>query len=402
MKKDPEYLEKLKREWHEKIKAFDRVLEKIDNTHLSSLSNNDLSKLYEDFYRSYVDEFRYFMVLGDALSMHADRYLVPEFQKVLGADFTSVFPKLIATGYLSFIEEESMGREELIGMQRKKGSIPGEKLELHAKRFFYIQNNYAKAIRLTPDDFLDLIKKDIGKGVGHAEDIRDKQLKEKQELIKVYNLSGWHKTLLYIMDEFFRIQDTRKKYVLISNCYQFEFLKDAERRTGIPFRLLKYSIYPEFIRILEGNLDQKVFERRYELCACIHTQEGFEIAEGEDAQEALDFFQKDVSEQKEIKGMVASLGKARGRVKRLLKIHDMANIEEGDIIVASMTRPEMVPAMKKAAAIVTDEGGVTSHAAIVSRELGVPCIIGTKNATKILKDGDLVEVDAEKGIVRKI
>ena len=67
-----------------------------------------------------------------------------------------------------------------------------------------------------------------------------------------------------------------------------------------------------------------------------------------------------------------------------------------------MTDPRYVPAMKKAAAIVTDEGGITCHAAIVSRELKKPCIIGTKIATKVLKDGDEVEVDAEKGVVKKI
>jgi len=65
-----------------------------------------------------------------------------------------------------------------------------------------------------------------------------------------------------------------------------------------------------------------------------------------------------------------------------------------------MTRPEFVPLMKKAAAIITDEGGITSHAAIISREMNIPCIIGTKIATKIFKDGDLVEVDADKGIVK--
>jgi pyruvate,water dikinase len=67
-----------------------------------------------------------------------------------------------------------------------------------------------------------------------------------------------------------------------------------------------------------------------------------------------------------------------------------------------MTVPDLVSAMKRAAAIVTDEGGVTCHAAIISRELKKPCIIGTKVATKVFKDGDLVEVDANKGIVRII
>ena len=71
------------------------------------------------------------------------------------------------------------------------------------------------------------------------------------------------------------------------------------------------------------------------------------------------------------------------------------------ILVASMTTPELLPAIKKAAAIVTDEGGITSHAAIVSTEMHKPCIVGTKIATKVFKDRDFVEVDAEEGIARK-
>lgn len=67
-----------------------------------------------------------------------------------------------------------------------------------------------------------------------------------------------------------------------------------------------------------------------------------------------------------------------------------------------MTSPDFVPLMKKAKAIVTDEGGLSCHAAIVSREMGLPCVIGTKNATKVFKDGDMIEVDANKGFVRKI
>jgi pyruvate,water dikinase len=67
-----------------------------------------------------------------------------------------------------------------------------------------------------------------------------------------------------------------------------------------------------------------------------------------------------------------------------------------------MTVPDFVPAMSKAVAFVTDEGGITSHAAIVSRELGIPCVVGTKIATRALRDGDLVEVDASRGIVRVV
>ena len=81
---------------------------------------------------------------------------------------------------------------------------------------------------------------------------------------------------------------------------------------------------------------------------------------------------------------------------------DLEKVKEGDILIAVTTHPDYVPAMRKAAAIVTDEGGITSHAAIVSREFGLPCIVGTKIATKILNDGDLVEVDANNGTIKKL
>ena len=108
----------------------------------------------------------------------------------------------------------------------------------------------------------------------------------------------------------------------------------------------------------------------------------------------------------ELKGTIACTGKARGTVCIiLLKIDpskDIERMKKGDVLVSPTTGPELMLAIKKASAIVTDEGGLMSHAAVISRELKIPCIVGTKNATQILKDGDLVEVDAEKGIVRKI
>lgn len=105
---------------------------------------------------------------------------------------------------------------------------------------------------------------------------------------------------------------------------------------------------------------------------------------------------------KEILGKPASPGKVTGKARICPSASDSHIVEEGDILVCSMTTPDYVPAMKKAGAIVTDEGGLLCHAAIISRELGKPCVIATKIATKALKDGDLVEVDADNGIVRKL
>ncbi len=98
-----------------------------------------------------------------------------------------------------------------------------------------------------------------------------------------------------------------------------------------------------------------------------------------------------------LKGISASPGIGSGIVKILKSPKEIGKIKTGDILVAPMTSPDYVPAMKKASAIVTNEGGMTSHAAIVSREMGIPCVVGTKNGTKILNDGDVVTVNGTTG-----
>ncbi len=109
---------------------------------------------------------------------------------------------------------------------------------------------------------------------------------------------------------------------------------------------------------------------------------------------------EDVSDRKVIlKGMSASPGIYSGPVKILNSMEELGKVNDGDILVAVQTNPDFVPAMKRAKAIVTDSGGSTSHAAIVSREMGIPCVVGTDKATEILKDGDIITVNGSKGEV---
>lgn len=104
----------------------------------------------------------------------------------------------------------------------------------------------------------------------------------------------------------------------------------------------------------------------------------------------------------EIRGQIGNKGLVQGHVKIVRSVSEFDKFKDGEILVTGMTRPEFVSLMRVAKAIITDEGGITCHAAIVSRELNKPCIIGTKFATKILKDGDFVEVDANNGVIRII
>ncbi|ELZ13774.1 phosphoenolpyruvate synthase [Halovivax asiaticus JCM 14624] len=100
-----------------------------------------------------------------------------------------------------------------------------------------------------------------------------------------------------------------------------------------------------------------------------------------------------------VDGLGSSPGRVAGPARLVTKLDDLDKVRQGDIIVTEMTTPDMVPAMKRAAGIVTDEGGMTSHAAIVSRELGVPAIVGTTNATTVLEDDQQITLDGDKGQV---
>lgn len=111
---------------------------------------------------------------------------------------------------------------------------------------------------------------------------------------------------------------------------------------------------------------------------------------------------EDYSHLTETRGQCAFPGKARGVVQVIQTPDDLGKMRKGCILVSQATSPDLLPAMKKAAAIVTNTGGLICHAAITARELHIPCIVGTGNANMIFRDGDRVEVDATKGIVRKL
>lgn len=100
-----------------------------------------------------------------------------------------------------------------------------------------------------------------------------------------------------------------------------------------------------------------------------------------------------------LKGIGVSAGKAGGKVKVIKELEQRKDFKEGDVLVTHITDPTMTVMMNRAAAIVCDIGGITSHPAIVSREMGIPCVVNCKNATTQLKDGMEVMVDGEKGEV---
>lgn len=176
--------------------------------------------------------------------------------------------------------------------------------------------------------------------------------------------------------------------------------------------MASYSI-EDFEQALLGGVavPKQVMAQREKCYAWRKKGKRLELLEGKAASYIVGKFKESFGLKRQeviARGLGASSGVARGRVRIVRTadiesvLKDLKRFRRGDILVTWMTQPNMVPIAKKAGAIVANEGGVTSHAAVIAREFGVPCVVGTKHATDIFKEGDIVEVDGVKGIVKKI
>ena len=234
--------------------------------------------------------------------------------------------------------------------------------------------------------------------------------KKTQEIIELLNLDAETVRMIETIKKWsFLANELDESYALIIYKNRGLFEKIGEL-LGLTYDEIIEMTLPELVDALEkgekasGDLKQRL-HKRYEDHAIVLEDGRITLFEGDAfekyrAQEAR--LDESFYHLSELKGQCASPGLAKGTVKVINGIHDLEKVKKGDVLVAASTVPAFVPAMEKAVAIVTDEGGLLSHAAIVSRELGVPCVVGTKIATKALKDGEMVEVDATNGIVKKL
>jgi phosphoenolpyruvate synthase/pyruvate phosphate dikinase len=284
-----------------------------------------------------------------------------------------------------------------------------EKLALHQQKWFWMRNNYI-TVEVLPLSFFEeriekMVKNSIEKIEEEIEKIKnslDERKREKITLFKKYKPEK--KLALYteVTEVFADMQDIRKSFVIKMSHYHKLFLEQVSDHFSQPLDNLWYYSYREMVKAVETEtfLPQSVIDERRKIIVAGEAKDEKIILTGKEANEMLDYLQHKVEDVTEFSGLVAHGGRVQGKVKIVLKVADVSKVADNDILVSSMTRPEMIVAMQKAAAYVTDEGGITCHAAIISRELNKPCIIGTKIATKVLHDGDMVEVDADNGVVR--
>ena len=277
-------------------------------------------------------------------------------------------------------------RRELIENIKKKKSLSREKIERILAEFGWVGTHSYRGDGLTEEHLMEQIK-NIEKNEKKARRIFPERIQ--RGIVFGSEMTYYRMTCAEIYDKM--------------NYLARPLLNKVAEQLTLTYEQLIFMTFPEIISALEkAGVNKNKLNKRIEAYGIKTEGKDVEIFTDEQLEKELRKYKETIDLEQEIKGMVAFRGKVKGYVKIVERPDQIAKVKEGDILVAPETTPDLYRAMQKAAAFVTDAGGITSHAAIVSRELKKPCIVGTKIATKILKDGDLVEVDAEKGMVRKI
>jgi len=333
--------------------------------------------------------------------------------------FTScyLFPKFIKQDFVLIYDWKTKGLEFFLSKNDHQ--------KLAEEGITFYQNKFTK----WKEDILSQIKKGkeliIQTNNEKTSSLTPSKLKQLfQERVQLFQELGE----LYFYTEFFVVKKAEKMAKLSSKLKKMGTIKLRARKVLNHFynyhqifqpyieemgkRTLREDLmwlsHQEIIKILNGkNIPPSNRDKTYWILA---KKNQWELLQGKETEEIMLAFHRHFFEQKnkQLSGTIANSGKYQGTVKVIRTLfsdsvkQEILKVKKGEVLIANTTGPEIISACQRAGAIVTDEGGLTSHAAIISRELKIPCIVGTKIATKTFKDGDKVVVDANKGIVFKV
>lgn len=411
---------------------------------LKKLNDNQLLKIYETYIAklSVLRTWGWVPVFLDGLDVnYLSDFIQLELKKFLssvnmGDKFSDYYTVLSSSEKKSEVQQEEIARLDLLEKISKDKNykniitdITGENIENFDKKYPEIYKLFARHLKnfgwltyaydgpqMTLSHLFKLLGDNLKKGDARSqkEKILNHYKNLKKEKINIIKKLALPADLIYVLNvsaEFMYIKDYRKGVYQKSYVFMDPVLEEIAERLKMSLKEVKYLVLDE---IKDGLINNKLFvykkiaAERLDKCCYVVKNGKMKIFQGEKYAATLEENLKKIKSDevdenvKELKGMIAYKGRIKGAVKIVLVASDVKKINEGDILVSSATNPDLILAMKRAAAFITDTGGIISHAAIVSRELKKPCIVGTKIATHVLKDGDIVEVDADNGIVKII
>lgn len=402
---------KLLRSWRIDEKRALDFFERHKHRDFSKCSDVRLLSLYKEYHRVFSRRFSSSSII-DHFALGTDQHIMAMTREEVGrikkeSEFTDIFSIVTAPVSQSFINKAEMDLLKIAFTSPTNRRA----ISRYQKKYFWIKNNYFDAKILSEED----IKSEIDNWLLSGADLRAKYLqlkntprlnaRRKADLFKRFKFSTPLRMLLKISEDFIWWQDERNKATFLSIHVGSGIMKEMAKRRRINPVLTRY-LTPRKVEewFKNGVPTQSELAARREKCVVVAERNYYTVWSGAEAERAreLMFKNKKSDTVRDIRGISASVGRVTGRVTVVGSATEIGKVENGDILVAVMTRPDYIIGMKKAAGIVTDEGGITCHAAIVSRELGIPCIIGTKIATEVLRDGDIVEVNANHGVVTTI
>jgi len=416
MKKNPNFLKKIVKDTERKEKIVFNLYNKFSKIR-KKLSNKDLWKSYKNWLDEYLSFLSYplFVECTDIFTTyHLEEAVRKELPDISPDEMKDIIITLSSPKELSFIEHERL--DFLKTCVKNYGKLNKKHFQKQSKKHWFVLSSFRKIRYLTPEHFLKEAKKEVKKSKAKLEaelkSLKNKipNFKKKQKgILKQYKLSDdlkLHFKMIEIMGEGI---DKRKEKMLQCNYFIDMYCEEIANRFDLKKKEVHEFTVEEIEELLLKNKkpSKTTVKKRYEISAYVMKRKGntddveTKWFYGKKAEKLIELTGPDLTG--EIKGQVASapVDKIRGTAQIIMNTHKQ-KFKKGNILVTTMTRPDFVPLMRKAKAIITDEGGVTCHAAIISRELNIPCVIGTKIASKVLKDGDKVEIDANKGVVRKL
>jgi len=434
-KKNSDVGKGLMKKWKKSEKRFMSVMHKVNVIRPKYLNNKKLLEYHDSYLNSGLKNFSSSSII-DGFALGTDVIIADKITKILEKngrikEFPRIFSKLTAPVHPSFVNEAEVslyriGRliSENIALKRsfrndsvqvltkkiEKNKILRSLIDRHVKNYFWSKNNYVTAKYLDRKFFICELRESIMHGmnfVGEIERINNtpkNNSRKKKKLMAEMNIGENLSRLLRISEDFTHWQDMRKKTTYLNAHYSYAILGEIGRRWDFTIDDMKYML-PGEVSIIDSKIpNKKEIAERKKFCAVVWHKKGYEILTGKNARKLQKMVLNSMksSAMSDIRGLCACSGKARGTVRIIKSATEVGKIKNGDILVAVMTRPDYIAGMKKASAIITSEGGITSHAAIVSRELEIPCVIGTKIATEVLHDGDEVEVNADHGWIKVI
>lgn len=321
----------------------------------------------------------------------------------------SEIEKIITPPVPSFSHEEEILLYQAALATKDDKNIQ-ELAEKLSDKFYWIPFGYDGPQQNTKEEYVKKIQiiaekntNEINAHLKNLESLQSRTIEGHSQIIKKHAISDADLNLIRQIYTLAEMTDWRKEVTFQLHVAVWAVLSALAKKYKIEDHNILRFVSVEELKNLDHHILLDLIKERQSGLIHITHKAKTEILTGEKAQILRKKLLSPSDSTDILKGKIGSRGKnpvVTGSVKVVMHPSEMDKVKEGDILVATMTTPEYVPAMRKAIAILTDEGGVTCHAAIVSRELGLPAIIAIGNATKVLKDGDKVEIDVEKGVVK--